>query len=155
MRGEVRPNRPLICGFVVPQFGSSPEGDLYGNNAPEVLVRVVGPSLAEFDVGDLWADPDFGLFRNGNPYQQAWLLTEVDYYGDWWTSYMSSGTEVISGQVSALERIFDQVGAFPLLERSKDAVQVERLPAGAYTVVAQAEEGDPGGEALIEVYFLP
>ena len=32
---------------------------------------------------------------------------------------------------------------------------VVRLPPGAYTIVCNAPAGDPGGDVLIEVYFLP
>ncbi|MEZ5277799.1 MAG: hypothetical protein R3F07_15565 [Opitutaceae bacterium] len=159
LRGEVRPNRPLIGGFVVPPSGSSSSGSWrpgwYAGTDREVLIRVVGPSLAQFEVEDLCADPDFRLFRDGQPFQQAEFLSE-DHYSDWWGTYIrEDGREVIITPVSAFEKIFELVGAFPLLEGSKDAAQVERLPPGAYTVVAEAEEGDPGGEVLIEVYFLP
>ena len=47
------------------------------------------------------------------------------------------------------------IGAFPLLVGSKDAVEVGLFAPGAYTVVASAQTGDPGGETLIEVYLLP
>jgi hypothetical protein len=34
-------------------------------------------------------------------------------------------------------------------------VQIKNVGAGAYTVVCTASNGDPGGDALIEIYFLP
>jgi len=87
LRGEVRPNRPLIGGFVVPGLESSLGTWGGASNAREVLIRVVGPSLAQFDVDNLWADPDFRLFRDGKPFQQAQHLRE-DHYGDWWGTYI-------------------------------------------------------------------
>ena len=42
-----------------------------------------------------------------------------------------------------------------LTAATKDAARVVRLAPGDYTVVAQAAPNDPGGTALIEIYFFP
>ncbi len=44
---------------------------------------------------------------------------------------------------------------FPLITCSKDVVDAVRLNPSAYTIVCVTAAGDAGGEALIEVYFLP
>lgn len=51
LRGNATSGHPLIGGFVVP-----------GSRPADVLVRVIGPSLASFGVAGAWADPDFTLY---------------------------------------------------------------------------------------------
>ena len=79
-------------------------------------------------------------------------------YRDWSRLEFGSENEVVSepdpGAAAAFRKIFDYVGAFPLLEDSKDAATVVRLGPGSYTVIAATDSDDPGGEALLEVYFL-
>jgi hypothetical protein len=145
MRGTVAPGRPLIVGFVVP--GSpSPYTDFVPSptvRQREVLIRVVGPSLAAFGVTGGWADPDFKLFKNGASFAPNEFL-----YSDW-------AATARSDPGAAFEKIFNYVGAFPLRVPSKDAVALVRLDPGNYTIIAPTTNDDPGGEALIEVYFLP
>lgn len=154
-RGLVRPGHPMIVGFVVP--GRYPTlADPRGTNQREVLIRAVGPSLVDFGVVDVWADPDFEVVRLGD----APTNTRPGFYGDWTTiQYRWSGGDVISdpnpGGAAAFRKIFDFVGAFPLPDDSKDAVDFIRIYPGAYTVVASVGPNDPGGEVLVEVYFLP
>lgn len=136
MRGQVSPGHPLIVGFVIP-----------GIQEREVLIRAVGPSLTQFGVTGVWADPDFQLFQGNTPIQ-PWEV----HYGDWSVAPFSGGAP---SSVAGFQKIFDYLGAFPLLPGSKDAADVVRLAPGAYTVVANTAAGDVGGEALIEVYTLP
>jgi hypothetical protein len=148
MRGRVSPGRPLIVGFIVPgepvppRVGNNPTP---GTKFQEVMIRVVGPSLASFGITDLWADPDFQLYKGSS-------LAVVDeaHSGDW-TARTPYGLPERAG----LEKIFSYCGAFPLIADSKDAVDVVRLTAGSYTVVCNPAAGDLGGEVIIEVYFLP
>lgn len=137
LRGNVVPGRPLIAGFVVP-----------GTVEREVLVRVVGPTLAAFGVTNFWADPDFEIFRGNAPAP----VNQV-HYADWSVTPFNQGTNYPSA--AAFQKIFAATGAFALPVGSKDAAQVVRLAPGAYTVVCTASAGDSGGEALIEVYTLP
>lgn len=149
LRGRVAGDRPLIAGFVVPgvpKTNSDRFPPPFDAAQREVLIRVVGPSLAPFGISNGWADPDFQLFRGAEP-----AVLHQFSYGDW-TSALN--TPSLSPTVG-LRRIFDFTGAFALLAGSKDAVAVVRLAPGAYTIVAAATGSDPGGEALIEVYFLP
>lgn len=95
-----------------------------------------------------WTDPDFRLFR-GNT-----LLTTPfsEHNADW---DAPTGVFKVS-QAPELRRAFSYVGAFPLPEKSKDAADIVSLYAGSYTVTcATANDDDPGGEVLVEVYFLP
>jgi hypothetical protein len=139
LRGAVAPGRSLIAGFVIPGSGFAMK------DSRDLLIRVVGPTLQQFGVASAWATPDFQIYNgaqlapigayNGNRSQPGFTVPLIDPI--------------------ALGKIFTTAGAFPFPAGSKDAVSVVRLPPGAYTVVASPAAGDPGGEALIEVYFLP
>jgi hypothetical protein len=140
LRGRVSEGRPLIAGFVVPgpidpaSVGIVPPPQ---NTTREILIRVVGPSLAQYGITGAWADPDFRLFHGSEP-----ANVNEFHYNDWSSNAGS-------------KKIFGYVGAFPLLDGSKDSADVVRLSPGVYTIVCNAVAGDPGGEALIEVYSLP
>ncbi|PAW64928.1 MAG: hypothetical protein B9S34_11800 [Opitutia bacterium Tous-C1TDCM] len=138
MRGRVAPGNALVVGFVL----KSPQS--------HVMIRVVGPSLRAFGIPQTWANPRFELHAagrsapiSGGPGPRHGIA----YYEDWSRSDAS---------VPGLNQLFSYVGAFSLEAGSRDAVGVSpRIGAGAYTVVCTAEDGDPGGEALVEVYVLP
>ena len=157
MRGRAVVGQPLIVGFVVPGT-RQPNTDLRVTgpdaNQRDVLIRVVGPSLAQFNLTGFWADPDFRLYRG------ATLISGTSngefHYDDWSSipDFAGAKTPNTSG-VIGFKKIFNYVGAFPLLDGSKDSADVVRLSPGAYTIVCNPVAGDPGGEALIEVYFLP
>jgi hypothetical protein len=154
MRGRVSPGTSLSVGFVVPGVGAT-AAELFSPTVAtrEVMIRVVGPSLTQFNVADAWADPDFRLYQGSAP-----AITNAFHYGDWSSIDYVLATPVKAPNplgVAALKKIFGYVGAFPLLENSKDAVDVVRLQPGAYTIVASPAAGDTGGEVLIEIYFLP
>lgn len=139
LRGIASSDRPLIVGFVL-------RGD-----ARDVLIRVVGPSLRNFGIPQVWENPRFDIYRGGStvpiggspgPRRDA-----IAYYDDW-----SSDSTATVG----LRRLFTHAGAFPLESGSKDAVGVTpRMVAGSYTVVCTPLSPDAGGEALVEVYVLP
>jgi hypothetical protein len=151
-RGTVTPGHPMIVGFVVP-------GSVYEDPARqrEVLIRAVGPSLSDFGVNDVWADPDFEVVRLGG----VQTGRNPSIHGDWTTLQYhpyAGDTLVVEPNpvgVEAFRKIFDFVGAFQLADGSKDAVDFKRFGPGAYTVVASVGPNDPGGEALVEVYLLP
>jgi hypothetical protein len=154
MRGRVAAGHPLIAGFVVPGQEAAA-----GGNRPEqpaatrrdVLIRVVGPSLAALGVTDTWSDPDLQLY-SGNQF----AVVQQFLHHDWSTLPVPYNTPAARvGLRAGFRRIFDYVGAFPLLDDGKDAAAVVRLAPGAYTIVASPSAGDSGGEVLIEVYFLP
>ena len=110
----------LIAGFVVDA----------GSRA--VLVRGVGPGLAQFGLAGTLADPQLRLYASTGQ-----LLAEND---DW--------------SVAANASAATSVGGFTLPNGSKDAVMIVTLPAGAYTAqLAGAANGT--GVGLVELYELP
>ena len=109
----------LIAGF-----------NLEGTTGRPVLIRVVGPGLAQFGVGGALADPQLTLFRG---------TTRLAGNDDW---------EKDSGATPAA---FTNLGAFPLPNGSKDAALLLNLLPGSYTVHASGASGTTG-IVLIEIY---
>ncbi len=146
LRGSVAPGRPLIAGFVVP-----------GSDLRNVLIRVVGPSPSQFGITGVWADPEFRLVRSGEPNPAS--NTPSPYYGDWSAPSRSQSDPTVilnsSNPTAGFKKIFAAVGAFPLVEGSKDAASLVGLLPGAYTVVCTSPAGDVGGDVIIEIYSLP
>jgi len=114
-------NAPVI-GFVV--SGLEPK---------RLLIRAVGPSLADFGVAGAAANPTLELFAGA---------TRVDANDDW-----AGSDELVD--------TFTSAGAFPLPDRaSKDAALIVTAAPGDYTVVVSGAEG-AHGTVLVEVYELP
>lgn len=99
-----------------------------------VLIRGVGPTLGGFGVAGTLADPVLTLRKSG---ETAVLFTN-DNWGD------AANAAEITSRATAL-------GAFALPAGSKDAVILETLPKGAYTVQVTGADGGTG-VAIIEVY---
>ena len=113
----------LIAGFVV-------------NESPAtVLVRGVGPGLAQFGVSGAMIDPQLQIFRDTE------LVADNNDWG-------------ASGNPSALATTAQVVGAFALPNGSRDAVLLVTLPPGAYTAQVSGVNGTTG-IALVEVYEVP
>ena len=110
----------LIAGFT-----------LSGTGTRNLLIRAVGPKLADFGISGLLSDPKLEL-------------------------YNSSGTKFSENDnwASSLTTTFTSVGAFALNPGSKDAAITVSLSAGGYTVQVYGADGG-SGEALIELYELP
>jgi M6 family metalloprotease-like protein len=104
-----------------------------GGRNKTVLIRGVGPALAGLGVGGALADPKLELFSSTTA-----KLQEND---NW------SGSSVLAGT-------FRTVGAFPLLEDSKDAALLATLEPGSYTVQVSGVGGTTG-VALVEIYEVP
>ena len=141
-------------GFVIE--GSSPR---------LVLIRVVGPSLANFGVSPVSNNPKLELFSSSGAalaFGQNWSLATFSSFEPN-LSLGSSGTSPIAAYPSpaqfdaqAMKWIFGIAGAFPLNTNSNDQVFFGMLPPGAYTVQASdSTVGAGGGTALIEIYILP
>lgn len=114
----------LIAGFVVNA----------GSRA--VLVRGVGPGLAQFGLAGTLVDPQLRLYSSSGQF-----LAEND---DW----------SVAANSSALASAANSVGGFALPSGSKDAVMIVTLPAGAYTAqLSGAANGT--GVGLVELYELP
>jgi hypothetical protein len=109
-------------------------GFVVAGNAPKrVLIRAIGPALAQFGVTDALSDPQLDLYEGG---------TRIEQNDNW-------------GGENALSQTFSQVGAFGLADpSSRDAVILATLAPGAYTVVVSGVSG-AAGVGLVELYELP
>ena len=105
--------RTFIAGFALTGPASKP-----------VVVRGIGPRLADFGVAGTLADPSLEFF-SGQNFLQA---------NDNWS--------VDDGRT---------LGAFPLIPGSRDAVLRSVLPAGAYTAQLKGI-ANTTGNALLEIY---
>jgi Ice-binding-like/Putative Ig domain len=112
----------LIAGF-----------SIAGNAPKTVLVRGVGPTLTQFGVPGVLADPQITVFSGS---------TQIATNANWATGPSSAA------QVSSISA---QVGAFPLASGNKDAALILTLQPGAYTVQVSSVSGATG-VALVEVY---
>jgi hypothetical protein len=115
----------LIAGFVIS-----------GNAPKRVLIRGVGPTLADFDVPGVLDDPRLEVHTTIN--NMDYTIATND---DW-------GAEPDVAAMSAASN------AFPLRHGSTDAAVVVTLPAGLYTALVSGFN-TATGEALVEVYELP
>ncbi|ACB75279.1 hypothetical protein [Opitutus terrae] len=109
----------LIAGFVVNGTGSK-----------EVLIRAVGPSLAQAGLAGALTQPRLQVFDSTGRLiatQERWDPT--------------------------LKPVFAQIGASPFAENSLDAALRLTLAAGHYTVHVSGIDG-PRGIALVEVYEI-
>jgi hypothetical protein len=109
----------LIAGFT-----------LEGSGTRNLLIRAVGPKLADFGVANVLFDPKLEVY-SGNL-----KIAENDNWS------------------SSLATTFSSVGAFGLTTGSKDAAITVSLPAGGYTVQVSGADGGVG-EAIVEIYELP
>jgi hypothetical protein len=110
----------LIAGFV-----------LSGTGTRQLLIRAVGPTLTNYGVTGVLADPQLSVFDGGTP---------IASNNDW---------------SSSLSTTFTALGAFALNAGSKDAALVVTLQAGKPYSVQVSGVGSTTGEALIELYLMP
>ena len=113
-----------IAGFVI-------EGPAGVNK--QVLIRGVGPGLAQFGVSGVLAQPSISLYDASNTVLQSNTV---------W------GSSQDPAQITALD---SQVGAFALAAGSADSAMVASLAAGPYSVELSGV-GSTTGVGLIEVY---
>ncbi len=106
-----------------------------GDGPRTVLVRAVGPALADYGVQGALPDPRLTVFSG-----------DIQLFGndDW-------GSEADAEETAAAAGL---VGAFELPDGSKDAAMVVTLAPGAYTMVVDDAAGATG-IALVEVYLVP
>ncbi len=106
---------------------------LSGNLEKRILIRGIGPTLGSvFGVPESLANPRLDLFRGA---------TALSGNDDW-------------GGTAALRTAFAQVGAFTLVDSSRDAAMLLTLQPGSYTVQLTGVSSTTG-VGLIEVYELP
>ena len=113
----------LIVGFA-----------LTGTVPKTLLVRGIGPTLSDYGVTGVLADPQLELYPQG-----AASPTETN--NDW-------------GGSSALEAAFVATGAFMLNPSSNDAAMLVTIQPGNYSVQLSGVNGTTG-IALVEVYEVP
>lgn len=114
-----------IPGFVVSGSGSR-----------TLLIRGIGPRLANYGVSNVLADPNITLVGANQT-----VLAQNDNWG-------------AVADPAALAAAMASVGAFSLTAGSADAAMLVTVPPGMYTVVV-AGANNSTGNALVEVYELP
>ena len=118
-RADLTGSQVLIAGFVVS-----------GTSSKTLVVRAVGPGLAQFNVPGYLVTPELQVFNSAGT---------MIYQNSTW------------GGTSALIAAFQRVGAFALATGSADAALEVSLPAGSYTMHAFDPNGN-GGVVLAEIY---
>jgi CSLREA domain-containing protein len=113
-------NNVVIGGFIL----GGPNG------SPQIIIRGLGPSLANFGIANPLANPTLEL-RDAN----ATLLASVDD----WASDSAQASQIIA------------VGLQPQVDR--EAAIAAALPPGAYTAILAGKSGGTG-VALVEIYNL-
>jgi hypothetical protein len=109
-----------------------------GNTPRQFLIRAVGPTLSDFGIQGVLADPVVSVVRSTDQ-------VEVAANDDW--DSVESGDAIVA--MSA------QLGAFALPRDSKDAVLLISLPpTSPFTVVVSGKDGATG-VAIAEVYEVP
>jgi hypothetical protein len=106
-----------------------------GNVPKRMLVRAVGPSLAQAGVGGFLARPVLSLYAGNR------LLAQ------------SNGLAT-SPDAVAITQANAEAGAFPLTAGANDAALLVSLAPGLYTAIVSSADGTTG-TALIEFYELP
>ncbi len=110
----------LTAGFVVE-----------GERDARLLVRAVGPTLGDYGVPGVLADPQLAVLRGSTT-----LATNDDWAGD-----------------PAITADANDIGAFALPTESRDAAAIVGLPAGVYSSQVRTKS-DATGNAIIEVYLV-
>ena len=127
MRGEVGTGKDVvIAGFVIA-----------GNTPKRMLIRAVGPELAQDDVSGTLNDPMLKLYQNIGG--EAFEIAANDNWGT---------------DASQITTVSHQMGISELSEGSESAAMVIWLEPGVYTAHAASSDGSRG-VALIEVYEAP
>jgi hypothetical protein len=116
----------LTAGFVVT-----------GTGTKQMLIRVVGPSLAGLGITGFLPNPNLTVFNS------AGVSTLTN--DNWGTQTGGAAA------VTAITQATTRVGAFALPANSLDAVVLATLQPGSYTVQASGA-GNTTGVAIIEVY---
>ncbi|MGH8016707.1 MAG: immunoglobulin domain-containing protein [Opitutaceae bacterium] len=124
VRAQVQQGQSImITGFVVS-----------GTGTKNVLVRGVGPGLAQFGVASPLQDPVVQVYREG----ETLPIANNDDWGS-------------AGNAASLVAAADLVGAFDIDFEGRDAGVLLSLPAGSYTAHVSGKDGGTG-PAIVELY---
>ncbi len=124
-RGEVVDGAGILIGGVVVVDGNR-----------RVLVRGLGPTLADFGVNNALSNPRITVYDEGGE-----VIATNENWGD-------------NTNAATIAAITTSLGATALVDGSADAALLLFLPAGNYTVHLEGVDGATG-VGLIEVYRLP
>ena len=116
----------LTAGFVIA-----------GTGEVTLLIRGVGPTLADFGVPDVVGDPTLVVIRSSDQTR----VGSNERWGD--------------NNAFNLRTTAQTVGAFALGEGSLDAALLITLPPGSYTVQMNSGGNGSPGNGLIEIYEVP
>ncbi|HYP16092.1 MAG TPA: hypothetical protein VEQ65_02690, partial [Opitutus sp.] len=106
-----------------------------GTGSRRVLVRALGPNLADVGVTGTLSDPVISVINSSGA-----VVAGNDNWSDGSSIAMMSATSAAAG-------------AGPLRPGSKDAAIITQLPSGAYTIHVKGN-GSASGVALLEVYDI-
>jgi hypothetical protein len=109
---------------------------IQGSAPAKVLIRAVGPTLANFSVSGVLAQP---------------TLTVIDSSGN--TVATNTGWST-NANAAAIASETASIGAFALPQGSADCALLLTLPPGAYTAIVSGV-GGTSGIALVEAYQAP
>lgn len=121
----------LSIRATVAQGGALTPGIVVGSLS-QVIIRAVGPTLAQFAVTNPMADPKVTVYN-----AQGTVVATND---NWPAIYSTN---------------FAAVGQFALPYGSKDAAIILNLAPGNYTARVESVDPTQGGEVLLEVYLVP
>ncbi len=108
-----------------------------GTGTKQMLIRVIGPTLAGQGITGFLADPNLTLLNSAG----AVVQTNEDW-----------GTQVGgAAAVTAIQQATTRLRTFALPNNSRDAVVLATLNPGSYTVQARGA-GNTTGVAIVEVY---
>jgi hypothetical protein len=121
--------KTFIAGFVVA-----------GAESKKIIIRAVGPSLADHGIGEPVMHPTIAIFdKDGSPYENG---------------YVYPACVGCPTYESDLAESLIKAGAFPLPPGSNDVVKMMPFAPGAYTVHVTSADGTPG-VVLLEIYEVP
>ncbi|MDQ6625489.1 MAG: hypothetical protein M3Y69_05015, partial [Verrucomicrobiota bacterium] len=116
-------------GFVDAGDNALIGGFISGGSATKVVIRAIGPSLADAGIAGPLANPTVQLVNASG--------TTIRFNDDW---------------KSDQQRELEAIGIQP--KRDAEAALIETLPAGNYTAIVRGK-GDTTGIGLVEVYNVP
>ncbi len=127
-------SQQAISGFVVD-----------GNKPTQLLVRGIGPALANFGLSGTLERPTIGLYDSTN----ALIASNAG-----WENAPAAGTSTVAATWrQATSADLGSVGAFALPAGSADSALVVTVPPGSYTAIVSGA-GGASGTALVEVYEM-
>jgi hypothetical protein len=124
----------LIGGFVIS-----------GPSSKRVLIRGVGPTLANYGVTAPMADPILNLYDGSNN-----LIAQNDN----WETPITLTSAQPGASAADINAAILQAGSFAFSSGSKDAAIIVTLAPGIYSAQVKSTTSTDG-TALVEIYELP